>query len=212
MSYHHLSMFDRARIQTLHSLGCSTRQIALQTGRHHSSIARELVRNTIETKYRAEEAQQSYEKHRRNSSPHGKQNQTILTSIEEKLRLTWSPEQIASTTMEGRVSFKTIYNWLYQGKLFLNETVLRHKGKRRCPPETRGKFIVGLTIGERPKEVEDCQTFGHWELDTVVSSRGKSKGCFATFIERKSRLYTALKMPDRSSAGHGQDTGTVDAS
>ncbi|MNO39483.1 hypothetical protein D3C76_296150 [compost metagenome] len=35
------------------------------------------------------------------------------------------------------------------------------------------------------------QTFGHWELDTVVSGRGKSKGCVATFIERKIRLYTA---------------------
>lgn len=41
--------------------------------------------------------------------------------------------------------------------------------------------------------------FGHWELDTMVSSRGKSKGCFATFVERKSRLYTAFKIPDRTS-------------
>ena len=35
-------------------------------------------------------------------------------------------------------------------------------------------------------------------LHSMVSSRGKSKGCFATFVERKSRLYTALKMPDRT--------------
>ena len=32
----------------------------------------------------------------------------------------------------------------------------------------------------------------------MVSSRGKSKGCLATFVERKSRLYTAFKMMDRS--------------
>ena len=32
----------------------------------------------------------------------------------------------------------------------------------------------------------------------MVSSRGKSKGCLATFVERKSRLYTAFKMADRS--------------
>lgn len=39
--------------------------------------------------------------------------------------------------------------------------------------------------------------FGHWELDTMVSSRGQSKGCLATFVERKTRLYVAIKMNDR---------------
>ena len=32
----------------------------------------------------------------------------------------------------------------------------------------------------------------------VVSSRDKSKGCLATFAERKSRFYIDLKMPNRS--------------
>lgn len=30
----------------------------------------------------------------------------------------------------------------------------------------------------------------------MVSSRGESNGCFATFVERKTRLYTALKIQD----------------
>ena len=88
---------------------------------------------------------------------------------------------------------------MYQGKLSLDETVFRHKGNRRCPPETRGTFVAGLSISDRPKEAKDRQIFGHWELDSMVSSRGKSKGCFATFVERKSRLYIVLKMSDRSS-------------
>ena len=44
------------------------------------------------------------------------------------------------------------------------------------------------------------RTFGHWELDTVVSGRGKSKACVATFIERKSRFYLALPIADRTAA------------
>lgn len=40
--------------------------------------------------------------------------------------------------------------------------------------------------------------FGHWKLDTFVSSRDKNKGCLATFTERKSRIYVALLMSDRS--------------
>ena len=54
------------------------------------------------------------------------------------------------------------------------------------------------TIKDRPQEVENRETFGHWELDTMVSSRGQSKGCLATFVERKTRFYIAIKMDDRS--------------
>jgi len=77
--------------------------------------------------------------------------------------------------------------------------VLRHKGKHRKPAEKRGKFMIGASISNRPDEVKDRKIFGHWELDSMVSSRGKSKGCLATFAERKSRLYTAVKMPNRTS-------------
>lgn len=90
------------------------------------------------------------------------------------------------------VSFKTVYN-CYAG------TVLRRKGKSRLPQETREKFIIGTSISKHPKEVKTRKTVGHWELDTVVSSRGKGKGCLATFFERKTRLYLAFKIPDRSS-------------
>lgn len=76
---------------------------------------------------------------------------------------------------------------------------MRHKGKRR-KAERRGKFSMGTPISERPEEVKHRQTFGHWKLDTMVSSRGESKGCFATFVECKSRLYTALLIPDRTTA------------
>lgn len=65
---------------------------------------------------------------------------------------------------------------------------LRHKGKRRQPRETRGHFSIVLTIRERAAEVRQRQTFGHWELDTVVLSRGKSKECVAMFAVQKTRM------------------------
>ncbi len=40
--------------------------------------------------------------------------------------------------------------------------------------------------------------FGHWKADTVVSGRGKSKTCFATLAERKTRYYIAIKTPNRN--------------
>ena len=46
MSYKHLNTFERTRIEVLSKMGYSTRQIAGQLNRHHSTIARELKRNT----------------------------------------------------------------------------------------------------------------------------------------------------------------------
>lgn len=77
---------------------------------------------------------------------------------------------------------------------------MRRKGKSPRTKETRGKIPIGLSIHQRPADVKTRSTFGHWELDTVVSSRGQSKGCLATFVERKTRFYVALPMKDRTAA------------
>ncbi len=54
------------------------------------------------------------------------------------------------------------------------------------------------SLHQRLKEVNKCHTFGHWELDTVVSSLCKNKGCLATFVERQTRFYVAVKIKNRS--------------
>lgn len=198
MSYHHLSTYERGCIETLQKLGYTSRNIAQQVGRHHSAIAREIKRNNAGI-YDARIAQQAYSLRRKSCISKGKYNEAIAVLIEEKLSATWSPEQIANTIMFKEVSFKTIYNWIYDGKLHKGDlSILRRKGKRSKSIENRGKFVIGKSISQRDQEVDTRKTFGHWELDTMVSSRGESKGCFATFVERKSRLYTALKIPNRS--------------
>lgn len=202
MSYSHLSIIERGQLETLHGLGWSTRAIGQKLGRHHATIARELKRGQLDQHYEAGVAQEAYQQRRASCVPAGKFTPELARELQEKLEQTWSPEQIAERRRSENqtfVCFKTIYRWLYDGMLTVSEThVLRHKGKRRKPMETRGRFLVGTPIRQRPKEVRKRETFGHWELDTVVSSRGKSKACAATFIERKTRLYFAVKMPDRT--------------
>ena len=86
-----------------------------------------------------------------------------------------------------KIGFKTIYRWLYQ-KIIAKGNVnrLRRKGKSLKPKETRGKFNIGKSIKDRPKEVKKRETIGHWELDTVVSSRGKWEASFNfLFLEEK---------------------------
>ena len=55
-----------------------------------------------------------------------------------------------------------------------------------------------MSISQRSENANNRTEFGHWELDTMVSSRGESKGVFSTFIERKSRLYVAYCGSDRT--------------
>lgn len=173
-------------------------------GRHHATIARELKRGRESGVYRAEPAQQAYEERRACCVPIGSYTPELAQELHEQLQKTWSPEQIAEKRRAAGhsfVCFKTIYRWIYAGRLLAGDIrVLRHKGKRRKPVETRGRFLVGTPIRQRPKVVRTRSTFGHWELDTVVSSRGRSKACAATFIERKTRLYQAVLMPDRTAA------------
>ena len=76
--------------------------------------------------------------------------------------------------------------------------MLRRKGKSHGKKETRGKFNLGKSIRKRDRSVYKREEFGHWEADTVVSGRGKSKACFATLAERKTRFYIAIKMPNKT--------------
>ena len=62
------------------------------------------------------------------------------------------------------ILFKTLYCWIDDGTIWLGDlSCLRRKGKRRKPRETRGRFNIATSIHQRPKEVKNCEIFGHWE-------------------------------------------------
>lgn len=197
MSYCHLTPFERGRLDTLHKQGHSIRSIAQELSRSPSTISRELRRFKGQP-YVAEAAHEQYLQARKLVGRKSKTTPELLELIQQKLQDTWSPEQIVGRLLSGKLCFKTIYRWIYSGILPVDLEVLRQKGKRRKPVETRGKFHLGTSIHQRPKEVRKRTSIGHWEADTMVSSRGESKGCFATFAERRSRLFLAFKMPDRT--------------
>ena len=144
MSYQHLTTFERTRIETLYDQGKSIRTIAEKLRRSPSTISRELKRNSQDGSYQSENAHESYDKRRLHCGRIGKWSQELAEIINEKLKLTWSPEQIVGRLFQGSISFKTIYRWIYQGLLVDQDlSVLRHKGKRQKPQETRGRFNVG---------------------------------------------------------------------
>ena len=184
MNYHHLTIEERSCIRKYYVDGLSYREIARLIGRNVSTVSREIRRNCTHMydipTYYPHTAQKKYLLRRSYCHRGMFRSQEVIEYIEEKLRATWSPEQIACTPCELKMpSWRTIYRWIYEKYL------------------VSGKYSKGKSIRKRDKSVYSRKEAGHWEADTVVSGQGKSKACFATLAERKTRFYIAVKMPDR---------------
>ena len=204
MHYTHFTIEERCCLREYYKKGYSYRKIAKLLGRNVSSVSRALRRNCTHMyeipSYYPHTAQKK-SKLRRSYCHRGMYHSPeLLAYIEDRLLATWSPEQIASAPapFEKMPSWRTIYRWIYD-KYLLNGNlkVLRRKGRSHGSKETRGKYNAGKTIRKRDKSVYKRKEAGHWEVDTVVSGQGKSKTCFATLAERKTRFYIAIKIPDR---------------
>lgn len=215
MNYYHLNIEERTVISQLYVSGLSIREISRQIGRSPSTVSREIRRNSYKSgtqytvsRYNPTVAQKKYVANKGKCGRKTISNSDTLTYIRSKIEDHWSPEQIANRLNPGfnLPSVTTIYRMIRQkrlGKIEMKD--LRRKGHFRRPAEKRGKFNDGgRTIKKRDKSVYKRQQIGHWEADTVESGRNdhkrKSKYCFVTLAERKSRKYIAIKVPDRTAA------------
>lgn len=96
----------------------------------------------------------------------------------------------------------TLYNWIYKGDVFLNltEEHLLYKGKNKSKdPDQRNRAhaVKGISIENRPQEIAERTTFGHWEMDSVMGC----KGCSSTLIvltERLTRYPVIAWVPDHT--------------
>ena len=83
MSYNHLNTFERGKIEALNKLGYSARKIAIELGRNHLTISRELKR--LGSFYTSELANQDYKRKRLNSIYKGKFTNELKVLINEHL-------------------------------------------------------------------------------------------------------------------------------
>lgn len=165
-----LSRFQRGALAQLVNEGNKSYQVMADAlGVAKATISYELDRVKP---YDPELAQQDADRKRRNCGRRSMLTAALATLITNHLRLTWSPETIAAAY---NLSTASIYNWL-----------------------NRGKFTSGTSIEQRPTTVNQRLAFGHWEVDTVLSSRSESRSCLVTFVERKTRLLWAIKAPNRT--------------
>ncbi len=109
---------------------------------------------------------------------------------------------IDATQFDTQICEKTLYNWIYKGDVFLSltEEHLLYKGKNKSTNpdrQNRAYLSKGTSIEKRPQEIAERNTFGHWEMDSVVGC----KGCSSTLIvltERLTRYPVVAWVPDHT--------------
>jgi len=200
--YRSLSPTDREEIMIGLRQAKSLRSIAESLGRNASVISREIHRNSTEDNlYQAFWAQKRSEKRHRLSRQRKRiGNEAIRTYIKEKLKLGWSPEQIAGRTsidLCGKtVSHETIYQYIFKKEPSLTQFLVcgRKKRRKRMNKRTKRVMIPHRTgIEERPCGANTRQETGHWEVDTAVSRQ--SKEAIMVLHERKLGLTLIEKLP-----------------
>ncbi len=144
------------------------------------------------------------------------QNRALARIVASKLRLEWSPEQIAGwlkRTYLGdenyQVSHETIYRSLFiQARGALKKELLQHLRQTRAMRRSRhhtqktddhGRISNAISISERPPSVEDRAVPGHWEGDLIF---GTNNSQIATLVERHTRYVMLATV-------NSKDTETV---
>jgi IS30 family transposase len=189
----------------------SIRQIARGLGRAPSSISREIARNSARWwRYRAHVSdQRAWDRALRPKPCHLARHPQLARVVAQKLRLEWSPQQIAGWLAREfgddksmRVSHETIYKSLFiQARGVLKKQLTAHlrrgrmlrRGRRYANNGPgRGQICDAVSIRERPAQAEDRAVPGHWEGDLLV---GSGRSHIATLVERKSRFLMLVKVP-----------------
>jgi IS30 family transposase len=208
-----LTAAEREEISRGLAQGVSVRKIAEGLGRAPSTISREIRRHGGATGYWAAAADaEAWQWARRPKLCRLAQLPRLRRLVERKLRLDWSPQQIAGWLMESfpsdetlHVSHETIYRTLYvQARGALKRELTAHlrrsPGYRRSrlatqAPDGRGKILDAISISERPPEAADRAVPGHWEGDLLAGTKWSN---IATLVERHSRYVMLVRLPDRN--------------
>jgi IS30 family transposase len=217
-TYSRLTLRDREEISRTLARGESFGNIARRINRPVSTISREVNKAGMNRyTYRAERAHRRSVRNARKRK-RGKRKAILQPRlrhyIHQKLRLLWSPEQIARELIREypkddimRVSREAIYAYLYvlpKGELRKELlSCLRQKRKRRRKRGHKNqqgierKIADMISIEERPAEVARRTVPGHWEGDILLGKYRKS--AMGTLVERTTRAVIIVPLPNKHS-------------
>lgn len=224
--YNQLSVAERDEIEFfLKERKYSLRTIAKMMQRNVSTLSREIRnnRNTFTLEYTRKTAKQKAyvrKKYCKYQKRKILEDMKLKQFIEEQLRLSWSPEEVAGriaeefslARLDTKCSKSTIYKYLHsaQGQLIAYDLNL-HKIKKQWKKkqewlesaEVLSDWDQRIFIDERPIAIDERVQFWDWEWDFIVSPRNPKTGkqypwSLLVLHERKSRFVLIRKIEERS--------------
>lgn len=195
MAHSQLTLAQRYTIFAYLQTGKSKRQMAKSLNVHHSTICREITRNSINGKYDPKAAENKTQTRRKQAKKYRKITPQLWRFVEKMLEKDFSPEQIAGVLNRSGakiISHETIYQHVLADKAKGGTlwTHLRWSGKKRHKRygsrDRRGVIPDRVSIDERPEIVDKKERVGDWEIDTAI---GKNhQGVIIVAVERKTKL------------------------
>ena len=207
-----LTQSEREEISRGTVANLSIRSIAANLKRSPSTISREIKRNGGYDSYRATQADQAaWDRACRPKLCKLACNRALCQIVAKKLKLNWSPQQIAGWLKRefpgdehNYVSHETIYRSLFvQARGVLKKELQQHLRSQRAIRRSkhaskrgdgRGQIKDAISISERPASVEDRAVPGHWEGDLI---EGSKRSYIATLVERQSRYVMLVKVKNK---------------
>ena len=206
--YQHLTLAERRCIYYWrHYDKVSLREMARRLGRNHSTISRELKRNSgcwCDQYYHKPAHHMAQVRLKQRAQRQRLKSDRTRDYVEAHLQLGWTPELISGRLkLESNipcVSHEAIYQYIYkEAREWISCLPRRHKRRRtKYPYRTQPIKITSKTmISERPKRINDRTELGHWESDTVESVN--RKGGLNVLVERVSRFVHITKLNSKRS-------------
>lgn len=208
---------EREELSRLLSQGRTFTDIAQLLNKDRITIYREVSRKGMNRyTYRAFKANQDAKQKKKKQGRKRKmdQNQELKQFIFDKLKLRWSPDQIAKELKKVypdnesmRISHEAIYTYVYvlpRGSLkkellsYLRQQKKYRRRKGKNQPrndEKRGQIPEMISIEERPIEVEDRTIPGHWEGDLIMGKWKRS--ALGTIVERTTRTVILVPLVNK---------------
>lgn len=209
-----ITFYEREKIESYLRMKKKKIWIAKKLNRDYSVIKREIKRNAGDyTPYIAKLAQEYYERRKQKTNKRKLEkyeNKELVNYVKEKLKESWSPEQISGRlkshnenlkSKDKTISHESIYDWIYKGEgefggFYKNLRRKQSKRIKRFSRKNRGKIIkYRVSIKERPEIINNRERFGDWETDSMIFAGGN---ILSVQCERKSILARIHKCKDKS--------------
>ncbi len=211
------TLIEREELSRLLAQGRTFKDIANLLAKNRTTIFREVNRKGMNRyTYRAFKANQDakHQKKRQGRKRKIDQDPELKQFILDKLKLRWSPDQIArelkavyADNENMHISYEAIYTYIYvlpRGSLkkellsYLRQQKKYRRRKGKNQPrneEKRGQIPEMISIEERPKEVEDRIIPGHWEGDLIIGKWKRS--ALGTLVERTTRTVILVPLVNK---------------